>query len=196
MDDFSKVEVGDKLWSPLFGWGKVVEKEESEIEILSETLKVSYSFDMQGKLLGYPDYPQLLFFEEMILSPKPKPEEIKPFDPNKPYQRRDEKVCEIIKKLKQNKYAVATLSDDGKYEIIYETHLDGRQSGSGKSKYDLVNIPEVIEGWVNVYDDAIVTIHSQGDGIHASREIADKIAGGKRIACKFISVVKGEGLND
>lgn len=53
---------------------------------------------------------------------------------------------------------------------------------------DLVNIPEKIKLWVNVYNDGIPC------GVHHSRVKADSSAGSGRIACVEIEVTEGQGL--
>lgn len=115
------------------------------------------------------------------------------FDLSKPYQRRDGIQCEIVKRLKQNKYLVVSVTGNGD-DFAYEVYLDGKELLSEyEGRYDLVNIPKKIEGFLNIYkakDGCIRVI----DPLYSSRPEADEYAGGNRIACIFVSFEEGEGL--
>lgn len=76
MDDFSTVKVGDKLWSPIFGWGKVRMVDSSFIFIIPDNEKIqTHSFHVKGgsHLIGGP---QCLFWDEVEMIPPPKPKKI------------------------------------------------------------------------------------------------------------------------
>lgn len=189
MDDFSKVKIGDKLWSAEAGWVVVdITEPAKSTTLYVRTLYNKYKeFDMQGIPLGYPEYPQSLFFNKMVLIPspvpKPKEEVSVTFDPNKPYQRRDGKPARIAYTFQKGHHFVVLDDTDG-WIIVY---ADGRYGKSeGYSEYDLVNIPEKIEGWMNVY---------KNNKVYANKSMADDV-GYDRIACIPVSFIKGEGLNE
>ena len=56
---------------------------------------------------------------------------------------------------------------------------------------DLINPPEEIEGWANIYPNRQL----YGGLLHTSREEADRAAFDARIACIKIKYTKGEGLD-
>ena len=60
---------------------------------------------------------------------------------------------------------------------------------------DLLEIPEVIEGWVNLYPACAPTILARCWEVHPTRQAADRLADtNSRIACIPIKFHKGEGL--
>lgn len=177
-NDFSEVKIGDRLWSSTFGW--IVVNAVSDSSIAVQTCEgTTYYYDFMGRIYSEKRYPQSLFFEEMQLIPKP--EEAKTFDPNKPYRCRDGKDCKIVHTAKNGKFIVVALENDA----VYCCHKNGRYLESKDHEADLVNIPEKIEGWINIYPEFI----------HNTKEDADEKANDfNRIACKFISFKEGDGL--
>lgn len=189
-NDFSNVKVGDRLWSSIFGWGQVYQFIDSDKRyiVIKSTLGAMYTFNLlNGTYCGLVDdgkYPQSLFFEEMQLVPKP--EEAKTFDPNKPYQRRDGKACKIVYTTKEGEFVVI----EPKSDAVYFCYANGSYVKNQPNDEDLVNIPEKIEGWVNVYPDMV----------HETKEVADnhnyKRGTPIRVACIQVSFPKGEGIPD
>jgi len=57
------------------------------------------------------------------------------------------------------------------------------------NKHDLVVVPRRIKGWINVYN--VSVRHS---AVYADKQTADYFAHSDRIACVYIDVVEGEGL--
>lgn len=122
---------------------------------------------------------------------------MKPFDPTKPYCRRDGKPARVLYTLNMGDYPVIVLSqyDDGQ-EWIYQVMLTGCVVVS-PGNYDLVNIPEKIEGWINIYKyKCHVPIEYTSGDIYTTREAADLGASFDRIACIKVSFTEGEGLSD
>lgn len=183
-NDFSKVKINDSLWSPTFGWMTVTEVNTVAIALITTNNEYSF-YNKKGSSYNYPDSPQSLFFEEMELRPFTKPE-VKTFDPNKPYCRRDGKPARIVCKDKKGSYPYVVLTShyDTGDEYSYYTDSKGVAIPAFSSSYDLINIPEKIEGWVNVYPEII----------YNSKYLADSSAFKHRIACGFISFKEGEGL--
>lgn len=85
-------------------------------------------------------------------------------------------------------HVVKTADNTNTYDVIYKIYKNGRQSKELESQYDLINIPEKITGWVNMYDDYVITMHK-------SKELADKYTHkSSRIACIKVEFEEGEGL--
>mgnify|MGYP001579553724 CR=1 FL=1 len=105
-------------------------------------------------------------------------EVIKMFDPNKPYQRRDGKFAKII--YTRTDGTLIVLDSD---EILYSMNKDGSFSFGKETDCDLVNIPEKIEGWINMYEISY--------GLHQTKADADKVALHGRIACIKVSFEEG-----
>lgn len=78
-------------------------------------------------------------------------------------------------------HSVVFLIDDGKISTF---RADGGYYSFGESNLDLQEIPKTY--WVNVYPTS--------DGVHPTRESADKYADRDRIAC--IKVMEGEFHED
>lgn len=114
-----------------------------------------------------------------------KVEEPKTFDPDKPYQRRDGKAAKIVHKTKEGKFVLVIPEND----LVYYCKENGRYLTSSEHDADLVNIPEKIEGWLNIYEEVYV---------HETKEAADRNTSdsSNRIACIKVSFIKGEGLNE
>lgn len=63
-----------------------------------------------------------------------------------------------------------------------------------ESAVDLIEKPEVIEGWVNVYSSTESL--SMGCIIHKTKEDAGQHTGRSKVACIPIKFLKGEGLDN
>lgn len=102
----------------------------------------------------------------------------KPFDPTRPYQRRDGKPAKIIcDDLAGSNYTIVyrTPTECGTVETIIRCRSDGLVSGY-PSPHDLVNIPETIEieRWVNAYrrEDGSIQL---GVSMFASEALAEVV---------------------
>lgn len=74
----------------------------------------------------------------------------KPFDPTKPYRRRDGKPAKIVYTFKSGGYIVV----EDSLELFYSVYESGRvykYDSEPLTDKDLINIPEKIEGWCNIY---------------------------------------------
>lgn len=114
----------------------------------------------------------------------------KPFDPDKPCQTRDGRKARIIcKDRRHQQYPIVALLEAGGVESQTSHTKDGWLYDAGQSSpHDLINIPERMEGWVNIY------AYTVGD-LHKTKELADATAGSnRRIACLHLSFTEGEGL--
>ncbi len=120
----------------------------------------------------------------------------KPFDPTKPVQTRDGRKARILATDKTGGQPIIALVQDPlsrccqPHEIAESFCSDGRYFpyGTDESSKDLVNIPQKIVQWINIYK-------KTGVGCaHATREEADNIAMIDRVACIRIEVEEGEGL--
>jgi hypothetical protein len=63
----------------------------------------------------------------------------------------------------------------------------GRVSYGRETNHDLVNVPSVIKGWINIYNDGDCLLHS-------SKETADRLGASSRIACIYVEFEEGQGL--
>ena len=137
---------------------------------------------------------------------------MKPLDPTKPVQLRDgRQVRNVCWDYKLSAVDIA-LNETSIFAIVrngagYDSIYFWDKYGNVKGKYsidgqdDLINIPEQVKGWVNVYPDSESTcMISNGEsyislrGWHKSKEEADRHALRNRIACHYISITVGEGL--
>jgi hypothetical protein len=116
----------------------------------------------------------------------------KQFDPTKPVQRRDGKSARIIATDAICYAPIIALitSDDGGEFVQFHFH-DGEFAGKAPDTYDLVNIPQKISGWINIYSNSSPTYSIY---LHNTREQADSSAYGGRIACIHVEFEEGEGL--
>lgn len=109
------------------------------------------------------------------------------FDPTKPYRRRDGKPAKIVHTFDNDKFLV--VSEYQHYIVL----PDGTEYGTAwESIIDLINIPEKIEGWVNVYKDHFGEL--KHGWLYDTKEQATKFSAPNCIACIKVSFTEGEGL--
>jgi hypothetical protein len=114
---------------------------------------------------------------------------VKRFDPTKPVQTRDGSKARIL--CTDCKDALGTIvalvtADDGSESM-------GQFGDTGRKKHscsalpgDLVNIPEKLTGWINIF-------YSQ---IHNTQQIAAAMHSHERpIACIKVEVMRGDGID-
>lgn len=114
------------------------------------------------------------------------------FDPSKPFRLADGRevrnVCldYLITKGVTGISAIVR-NKAGSHDYVGIWQLNGKNyHGEGDiMDYDLVNIPEKVEGWINIYEN---------DVIFKDKVIADIGAHPTRIACILINFTKGEGV--
>lgn len=91
------------------------------------------------------------------------------FDPKKPVQTRDGRSVRILAtdlSLEDGGAIAAVVQERAN---LYRFQADGRRRDDAETPDDLVNIPEKIVRYVNVYDAAQM-------GLHPSAEEADRVA--------------------
>lgn len=88
---------------------------------------------------------------------------------------------------RKGSFPVCGLVSDIYGEELYGWQADGSRRGWGGGPYDLINIPEKHEAWVNIYADL------KGP-FHPNRGLADTGASVGRLACVRVEWVDGEGL--
>ena len=117
---------------------------------------------------------------------------MKELDPNKPVMLRDGRQVRNVcwdYQLSRGIKGISAIcrSKDGSRDYWQEWTMDGYlYPPCDKSSHDnLINVPERIEGWVNVYN-----THK-----HSTKQDADNNAGNGRVACIYIDVSEGEGLD-
>jgi hypothetical protein len=120
-----------------------------------------------------------------------------PFDPSKPVRTSDGKpariICTDAREAGFMDYPIIALVADEKGEE-WINHFESDGSAIGK-RNRLVNIPERIEGWVNVYREGHNHPAVRTSCIIHDRKRADSAARGQnRIACIKVSFEEGEGL--
>ena len=64
---FKNVQEGDRLWTPLFGWGKVESVDRYSFRMDYDRV-LDYDFD--GRLVGYENIPVSIFWNEMKIIPQ------------------------------------------------------------------------------------------------------------------------------
>ena len=120
----------------------------------------------------------------------------KPFDPTKPVQTRDGQPARIICTDRKGAYPIVALISYTYGEDCCGYGRDGRFADGNQCHRDLINIPEKIEGWVNVYSAlSNLNVPALGRWLHPTKAAADAECGAGRIACIPISVSEGEGLS-
>lgn len=110
------------------------------------------------------------------------------FDPTKPVQTRDGRKARILGTIKNDDYPIVAAVSDGPYEECEEYSSEGFYYRKEEpSKFDLVNVPDERELWVNVYDRGGIAVSS-----HGSKDDADECAFRDRIARLHISFAVGQ----
>lgn len=110
----------------------------------------------------------------------------KPFDPNKPYRRRDGKPAKIVHKFNIDTYLVV-VENNFPDEAYYQVGLLGKYISGAETGKDLINIPEKIDGWIGVTKYMVYpTAEEANKCALASNRIYD--------ACIKVSFTEGEGL--
>ena len=105
---------------------------------------------------------------------------MKELDKNKPVQTGAGRSAEIKYTFKNGYHFVVFPDNDG-WDIFKPNGV----FGSGlNTEYNLINVPERIKGWVNIYN----------KHIHPTKQDADNNAGKGCVACIYIDVPEGEGL--
>ena len=129
---------------------------------------------------------------------------MKPLDPTKPVQLRDgRQVRNVCWDYKLSAVDIA-LNETSIFAIVrngagYDSIYFWDKYGNVKGKYsidgqdDLINIPEQVKGWVNVFEDT-TGLKYIGSRVYPMREEALKSSCGRAIACRYINITVGEGL--
>lgn len=113
---------------------------------------------------------------------------MKPFDITKPVQTVDGRPARIIcTDRKGNDAPIVALVRDGKVECTHyycAPRIDRYLiTVYGDEKANLVNVPEEVTGYVNIYPDGPP---------YSSRAEADSVAGSNRIACVKVTFREGQ----
>ena len=123
-----------------------------------------------------------------------KKKQMKELNPNKPVQLRDGRqvrnVCWDFRRL-DGSICISGIVACETYDLSMTWCKDGRRYADSQfdKVNDLINVPERIERWVNVYGEGAIV------QLHETKEMADKYASKQgRIACIKISFTVGEGL--
>ena len=113
----------------------------------------------------------------------------KPFDPNKPCRTRNGLSVRILtEQVEGDKPLICVLSTEaGKPWGVRLYPMDGRVLGTEEHARDLVNLPEKVVRWVNVYLDK--EPDGYGGQFHRTEDEANSIAGPRRIACVRVEFV-------
>jgi hypothetical protein len=118
-------------------------------------------------------------------------------DLSKPVQTRDGRAARIICTDKKNLVypIVALITTSAEIETL-KTYTPAGQlfaisTGKGLSRHDLINVPVVKTGWLNMYPRK----HTSPT-LWRTKELADEAACTNRIACIKVEYTEGEGLTD
>lgn len=108
-------------------------------------------------------------------------------DFSKPVQTRDGRKARVICTDKKDSRSVIALieGDDGGTESVYVYYTDGRGSLALEYTFDLINVPEKIVGYVNIYP-------NRYNQYHKDKGTADACASKARIACIKVEGVEGQ----
>ncbi|OHB71901.1 MAG: hypothetical protein A2W23_06535 [Planctomycetes bacterium RBG_16_43_13] len=112
-------------------------------------------------------------------------------DPSKPVQTKEGRQAQIKYTFK-NGYHFIIFSDTDGWIIVDEWGEYDRE----ETEYGIINTPERVEGWVNIYRNNRPVLHGMYSNTiyFDSKSEADKNAHWDRIACIKISYTVGEGL--
>jgi hypothetical protein len=114
------------------------------------------------------------------------------FDPKEPVKFRDapEKVRVLAADLKSDRpIIIATMTPEGT-EWWGRRYPDGRLEHDRDSAYDLVNVTQEREVWVNFYSECGYLFGCA----YSSNALADERANADRIACVRVKFTEGQGL--
>lgn len=95
------------------------------------------------------------------------------FDPTKPVQTRDGRPARIIctdRNTEINVPIIALVTDNSGREGIQCYDSEGHLYGSRESVTDLINVPTVRTGWINIYPDGFTSL------LHATEAVAKSFA--------------------
>ena len=106
-------------------------------------------------------------------------------DYTKPVQTRDGRPVTILSTEGRGQYPV--IGYVGKDTAMKKWSAEGNYSTDGDRTLDLINVPDRIECWVNVYPEHFSSPHE-------SKEQADSVAEKHRIACIKVEYTVGDGL--
>lgn len=116
----------------------------------------------------------------------------KPFDPTKPHRQRNGLPAQAWPGPSGYLFGWMKINENHAGEESASWQSDGCWLMSKcESPHDLVNIPEKIVRWVNVYGSSPGMFY-----VHFTREEARRNGGSDRIACLRIEFEPGEGLTD
>lgn len=112
------------------------------------------------------------------------------FDPTKPVKTRDgEKVRILASDLPEPWPIVAAIVEDGEYELMSYTASGKLFSDGDESPFDLINILEEREVWLNFYKNKFGEINSHS---YLSKPLADRGASAGRIARVRVKFAEGQ----
>ena len=105
------------------------------------------------------------------------------FDPKKPVRTRDGREVRIVCTDVNNSMPIIALikADDGK-EWIAHYSMSGTVYGYSQDKSDLVNIPERVERWANVYVSSVM----EKLVFHKTKQEADNLSIDRKGLVKFV----------
>ena len=115
---------------------------------------------------------------------------MKKLDPTKPVQLRDGRQVRNVcwdYLLSNGMIGISAIvrTNDNEHDFYQLWYSNGiAYQGMSDNSNDLINVPERIKGWVNIYSNSI----------HSTKQDADNNAGKGRIACTYIDIPEGEGL--
>jgi len=119
---------------------------------------------------------------------------MKELDKTKPVQLRDGRqvrnVCwDFLFADGTTRIAAIVRDKSCDYQVQWDNNGRYYHFSDTMSETDLINVPERIQGWINVYGEGAIV------QFHETKEMADKYASKQgRIACIKINYTVGEGL--
>lgn len=114
-------------------------------------------------------------------------------DLTKPLTTRDGRPVRLLAQDVASDYPiVGVIKNSDRSEDVRVWNARGGIIAGHETATDLINPPEKIEGWLNVYPRA-----SNGSCtmvLHPTREVADELATTERVACFEVAINHGAGL--
>lgn len=107
-------------------------------------------------------------------------------------QTRDGRTARLLCTDRSAGNPIVALIKEGASENVQTYPMSGISNHD--HSYDLINVPQKHEGWINVYPGPINVYPGPGSGLHNSKEKADGAAASHRIACIKVEFTEGEGL--